>query len=53
MRDQDAPIVAAAPELLAALRLIDGITDRLEQDGYLGDGDVIAIRAAIAKATRT
>lgn len=45
MRD-DARLIAAAPELLAALRQIAW----LEAGDQLGSGDVAAIRAAIAKA---
>ena len=41
---EDARLMAAAPELLAALKLVDGI--RL----YLGDGVRAQVDAAIAKA---
>ncbi len=46
----DASLIAAAPELLAVASLFASLADRLEADGYIGDGNVIEIRAAIAKA---
>lgn len=45
--DADARLIAAAPELLAALRQISW----LEAGDQLGSGDVAVIRAAIARAT--
>jgi hypothetical protein len=40
----------AAPELLAVAKLFRSLAGRLVADGYLGDGDVIAIHDAVAKA---
>ena len=48
--DGNAALIAAAPELLAIARHFESLADTLESEGFIGDGDVIAIRAAIAKA---
>ena len=46
-----AKLMAAAPELLSCLQLLAHNLEALKADGYIGDGDVIAIRAALAKAS--
>lgn len=46
----DARLIAAAPDLLEALREAESVVDALDRSGY-SQGDVLAaIRAAIAKA---